>query len=83
MNQPHSNNKGQFVIEAVLLMVVMVSVFMASVNFLKDKKFVAKLVSSPWIKISGMIEAGVWEDDKVSRKKHHPVVLTRAVSDSN
>ena len=72
--------KGQFVIEAVLLMVVMVAIFTASVNALKEGQFLAKLISGPWQKISGMLEAGVWENATVTRKDAHPNVLKRAVS---
>ncbi|MFM6929445.1 MAG: TadE/TadG family type IV pilus assembly protein [Bdellovibrio sp.] len=72
--------KGQFVIEAVLLMVVMLGIFLASINALKEGQFLAKLISGPWVKISGMIESGVWEDEKVTKKTSHPNTFNRTVS---
>ncbi|MGE5086024.1 MAG: hypothetical protein ACM3MG_06950 [Bacillota bacterium] len=72
--------KGQFVIEAVLLMVVMLAIFMVSVNALKDGQFLAKLISRPWEKISGMLESGVWENEKVTKKTSHPNTFNRTVS---
>ncbi|MBO9667302.1 MAG: hypothetical protein J7501_10880 [Bdellovibrio sp.] len=70
MNKYLSNQKGQFVIEAVLLMVVMLSIFIASINALKDSKYLSKLVSGPWVTVAGMIESGVWEPADAARKKH-------------
>ena len=54
------NGRGQIVIESVLLMVVMLSIFIASVNALRDGQFLAKLVERPWESVAGMIECGVW-----------------------
>lgn len=79
MKKSRSNQKGQFVIEAVLLMVVMLSIFMASVNALKDGQYLAKLISGPWEKIAGMIESGVW-DGAAAARKNHPNQLRRNVT---
>lgn len=54
------NNKGQFVIEAVLLMVVGLSIFIAATNNLRESKFLAKLIERPWGQVAGMLECGVW-----------------------
>lgn len=64
------NNKGQFLIETVLLMVLTLGLFMASANFLREKKVLAKLIASPWEKASGMIEAGIWDKPEQARTKH-------------
>ncbi|MGZ3770631.1 MAG: hypothetical protein ACXVCP_13555 [Bdellovibrio sp.] len=73
------NNKGQFVIEAVLIMTVTMSLVMWGSKKFRDDKFLAKLISGPWQKVSGMIEAGVWEPPNKARKLH-PNFLGRAVS---
>ena len=74
-----SNQKGQFVIESVLLMTVLVGVFVASMKVFRDEKILAHLVEEPWQRVSGMIECGVWE---VPAKacKDHPGNFNRAVS---
>jgi hypothetical protein len=55
-----NNQRGQFLIESVLLMIVMLSIFIASTNALKDSHFLAKLIEKPWGRVQGMIECGVW-----------------------
>lgn len=62
------DERGQFAIEAVLLMVVMLSIFIASTNALRDGKFLAKLVGNPWEQVAGMIECGVWAPPKTACK---------------
>lgn len=64
------NNRGQFAIEAVLLMIATVGIFMAGTNALRESKFLAKTISGPWEKVSGMLEAGVWEAPAAARKQH-------------
>lgn len=64
-----NNQRGQFLIESVLLIVVMVGIFMAGTNALRDKKFLAKLIGGPWEQVQGMIECGVWGPPKKSCAK--------------
>lgn len=66
-----SNKNGQFVIEAVLLMVITIMLFTALMQSFKDKQILENIVSKPWQKIAGMIENGVW-GDAVATKKLHP-----------
>ncbi len=73
------NQKGQFVIEAVLLMIVMVGIFVASMNALRDSKFLSKLVSGPWERVAGMMESGVWAPAKEARQQH-PNQKTRSIT---
>ena len=73
------NSKGQFVIEAALLMVVTVSLFMWGTNKLRDGKYLAKLIGGPWKKVAGMLEAGVWEPPERA-KKLHPNQVKRGIS---
>jgi hypothetical protein len=74
-----SNNKGQFLIETVLTMVLTVGLFIAATGQLKESKALSKLIGGPWEKVSGMIESGVWASPDEARKKH-PNQLDRSLS---
>ena len=54
------NEKGQTVLEAVLLIVVLVGLSTFLMNGLKKMDYVATLTVDPWARVSGMIECGVW-----------------------
>lgn len=74
-----ANRKGQFVIEAVLLMVVMLGIFVAGMGQLRESNFLAKMITGPWDKVAGMMESGVWLPAKDARQKH-PNQKDRSVS---
>ena len=61
LNPISSQQKGQIVVESVLLLVVMVAVMTLVINGLKKMNYVESLTFSPWARISGMVECGVWE----------------------
>lgn len=63
------NCQGQFVIEAVLLMVLLLSIFMASVTTLRDGKYLSNMVERPWAEAQGMLECGVWGPPKTACKQ--------------
>ncbi len=73
------NNKGQFVIEGVLVMGVTIGFFLWGMNQLREGKFLAKIIGGPWEKVSGMIEAGVWEAPEKA-KKLHPNQIDRSIT---
>ncbi|HWU42237.1 MAG TPA: hypothetical protein VN132_02325 [Bdellovibrio sp.] len=66
MKKVANNRRGQMVIESVLLMIVMLSIFIASVNALRDGQFLAKLIGRPWGQVAGMLECGVWGPPKTA-----------------
>lgn len=70
MKTTFRNNKGQFVIEAVLMMTVTIGFFLWGTNELRERKVLAKLVEGPWSRVAGMLEAGVWEKPEEARKLH-------------
>jgi hypothetical protein len=73
------NEKGQFLIEAVLLMVFSVSLLLFGLKQMQDGKVMENLISGPWKKVAGMIESGVWETaDKAAAK--HPNQRSRLLS---
>ncbi|MGZ3742962.1 MAG: hypothetical protein ACXWRE_03020 [Pseudobdellovibrionaceae bacterium] len=73
------NKRGQFVIEAVLLMVVSIGFLFGGLRLLKSSNVLGNLVASPWEKVAGMIESGSWDTaDKAA--KNHPNQLDRSLS---
>jgi hypothetical protein len=54
------NQSGQILVEAVLLLVVFVSVMLLVTGQLKKMDYISGLTLSPWEKVSGMVECGVW-----------------------
>lgn len=73
------NNKGQVVIEYILLMVLAVGGITFLANTFRESQTIAKLVDGPWQKMAGMIECGVWEARKDACTKH-PNNLSRSLS---
>ena len=65
------NQKGQATMEAVLLMIVVVSIVTAISRTSINQGFVRNIVEGPWSPIRGMIEDGVWMRHTIS-KPHHP-----------
>ena len=63
------NQKGQFLIEGVLLMVLMTGMMLAFVKIMREGKVLQKIVETPWEKTSGMIEAGTWAPPAEARTK--------------
>ena len=65
-----NNSRGQFVIEAVLLMTVTVGLIIFATRKIQEEKWISKLATSQWGKIAGMLESGVWEDPDTAKKMH-------------
>lgn len=63
-------SKGQFVIEAVLLLSIGVMLFLGLKKWAAEKQIFANMLTKPWAKISGMIENGAWGDPASTRSKH-------------
>ncbi len=65
---------GQIIIENVLLIVVMISVFYSIINFLKKQEFASKFTEAPWAVLNGMIQCGTWTPCGVEKPvgKNHP-----------
>lgn len=73
------SRKGQAVIEMILLMVVSVGLLMKASSSLKEKKIFDKIIGTPWITATGMIECGVW-GDRAAVCKYHPNQIDRSVT---
>ena len=79
ISQPLRNQRGQLVLEAILLMVVFMGITTLLTGYLRDHRVAAKLVSEPWAKLSGMIECGVWQPC-AGGKGLHPGTTDRFLS---
>ncbi len=73
------SNKGQVMVEAVLLITLFVALWSVFSKYAKEKKWFESLVNGPWLSMSGVIENGVWENPKKSRTKH-PNNFNRVIS---
>lgn len=86
----NNNNKGQFAIEAVLLLTVLVGLFMFVTKLVRDKGMISKLVEKPLTNIAAMTAYGTWKPDgctapgksKVTIGKCHPNSIARSLSSS-
>jgi hypothetical protein len=65
-----NDSKGQFAIEAVLLLTISLMGFMALIKGVKDQGLIENIFTKPWVKISGMIENGAWGDPNRTRSVH-------------
>ncbi len=81
------NNSGQFAVEAVLLMSVLVGLFLALTNYAREKQLVQNLVQKPIERVGRMAAFGTWNKDcvapgkaKLSPAKCHPNSIARALS---
>ena len=73
-----THQHGQMTIEAVLLLMIMVSVFTLVHREIYKRKLLAQIVSGPWAQMQGMIENGAWV--AVDSKSMHPNVFGRRAS---
>lgn len=73
------NQKGQVLVEAVLLLTLVVGMWSVFSKFAKQKKWFDSLVNGPWQTMSGMIETGVWLPPQQSKPKH-PNNFNRVIS---
>lgn len=71
------NQRGQLVVEAVLLLAVMAAVTLLVSNYIQQNDFANKLISKPWKTLSGMIECGTWTG---CGPGNHPVSHERNLS---
>jgi hypothetical protein len=82
------NNKGQFAIEAVLLMTLFVGVFAFAMNLIREKQFIQKLTDTSVTKVKNLTEYGTWKQDCKAMKggssqtaaNCHPNSINRALS---
>ncbi|MFZ3229583.1 MAG: hypothetical protein WA160_05215 [Pseudobdellovibrio sp.] len=82
------NKKGQFAIEAVLLMTVLLGAFIGLINYAKSKNLVQNLVAKPMERVGTMAGYGTWQNECVGQGKSkkqsigkcHPNSIHRSIS---
>lgn len=67
-----ANQKGQMMIESMLLLIMVGAVFTVFLGKLKETKAIQELVTGPWHKVAGMAEFGSWNVDNDANRKKHP-----------
>lgn len=76
---PNAKEKGQAVIEAVLLSIVLLGAVLLVSRYFQQEELIRRIVSGPWQNLSGMIQNGVWAPPRISMKMH-PNLHIRHVS---
>jgi hypothetical protein len=80
MKKLKSNQKGQVIIESILLLVVFMSLWVYFAKLFNNSNLMRSLMADgPWPRLSGMIESGVWETPSKA-KTLHPNNLDRGAS---
>jgi hypothetical protein len=70
MVRPLSNQQGQQVLEAILLMTVFLAMAMAMSQAFQKKQLLANMLSGPWDSVRGLTESGVWAPSAAARANH-------------
>lgn len=70
LKQSLQNNKGQAIVEYILITFVLVGFTFAVKQILVQSGVVTDLIKKPWAKMAGMIESGVWEEAPKARTQH-------------
>jgi hypothetical protein len=74
------HQKGQVIIEAILLIVIIMGLWVFLAKTFNSSQYMKKLMQDgPWPRLSGMIESGVWETPSKA-KSFHPNNLDRGAS---
>jgi len=68
--KPLRNQSGQFIVEAILLMTLLLGVTISIAKYFKDKSIVAQVISAPWKSLAGMIQNGMWASASASMEMH-------------
>lgn len=71
------NEKGQFFVEGILLMVVFTSIGLVATRAIRNNNLLGKMVEGPWGQVRAMIENGGWNN---ASPNDHPNMLARQVS---
>lgn len=73
------NEKGQVVVEYILITSVLVILGLTIIKTVKDRGILKQFADGPTEVLRGMIESGVWKKSKVAAKDH-PGFIRRKVA---
>lgn len=71
------NERGQGVVEIVLLLAITVSLGLVFTRYMEQSQFAQKLFGNPWKTLAGMMECGSW---KGCGNGQHPNSMSRVLS---
>lgn len=54
------NQRGQFLVEGILLMVVFLGIATMVASYFRDKELIKNLVKAPWTSLAGMLQNSEW-----------------------
>ncbi len=74
-----ASRSGQATMEAVLLMIVAMSISFAVLNSMRSNSVMQSMVEGPWSPLRGMIENGVWRKHTIA-PRFHPSQFSRVQS---
>ena len=67
------NNRGQVVIEFVMMLAILAFVMSAITKGLKEYELPKKFTAEPWTKLDSMTQCGVWKECGIGKKAaFHP-----------
>lgn len=71
--QNRRSQTGQLAIEAVLIVVLLLSLSLFVTKYMRDNQVVSKMVAGPWKRLSGMMATGNWApEDQAFGQVMHP-----------
>ncbi len=73
------NQRGQAIMEAILILALLVSIGTLVSSQFRQNELIGAMVAQPWLRLSGMLQNGVWADPRQSAA-YHPQQLARKVS---
>lgn len=64
------DQRGQFLVEGILLMVVFLGIAMMVASYFRDKELIKNLVKAPWTSLAGMLQNSEWAPPNVGAVNH-------------
>ena len=84
----HKNEKGQLLIESMLLIIILMGAFLVLTKQIKERKMMQDLVTKPMERLGRMAGYGTWQEkctgqgksNKLSPGQCHPNSIQRSLS---
>jgi hypothetical protein len=73
------NNRGQFILEAILVMVIFMGIVVLVAGYFQKNDVLSSLIKGPWQRLSGMLQNGEWMSPAQSQA-YHPSQPSRHVT---
>jgi hypothetical protein len=64
------SERGQMVVEMILIMIVLLGIAALTTQTLKSSGFLNKMINAPWNQLAGMLQNGVWGPPSKTNKLH-------------